>query len=112
MSHWINIEIKLAVSKQRIAKHSDIAPDGADFDNPEQGAEFEIFLKSSGSYENSKESERDILVTDKDGFAIKTYDGEIIIEELKIEGKKKMNVIDFLNGVNKDNLLGKMCTKE
>lgn len=53
-----------------IAKHSDIAPDGADFDNPEQGAEFEVYLKSSGSYVNAKESERDILITDKDGFAI------------------------------------------
>lgn len=53
-----------------IAKHSDIAPDGADFDNPEQGAEFEVYLKSSGSYENAKETERDILITDKDGFAV------------------------------------------
>lgn len=48
----------------------------------------------------------------KDGFAVKTLDGEIIVDELKVEGKKKMNVVDFLNGTNKESLLGKMCTKE
>lgn len=52
-----------------IAKHSDIAPDGADFDTPEQGAEFEVYLKSSGDYRNAKETEREYLVTDKYGFA-------------------------------------------
>jgi methionyl-tRNA formyltransferase len=48
----------------------------------------------------------------KDGIAVKTRDGEIIIEELKVEGKKKMNASDFLNGINKETLLGKMFTKE
>lgn len=48
----------------------------------------------------------------KDGFAVKTIDGEIVIEELKVEGKKKMSAVDFLNGINKDLLLGKRFTKE
>lgn len=48
----------------------------------------------------------------KDGFGIKTYDGEIVILELKLEGKNKMNAKDFLNGINKDEFLGKMFTKE
>ncbi len=48
----------------------------------------------------------------KDGFAIKTYDGEIVIEELKMEGKKKMSGADFLNGINKDDFIGKRFTKE
>ena len=48
----------------------------------------------------------------KDGFAIKTNDGEIIIEELKVEGKKKMDATSFLNGVDKDSFLGKLFTKE
>lgn len=48
----------------------------------------------------------------KDGFAVKTRDGEIVIEELKVEGKKKMRAVDFLNGINKDLLLGKRFTKE
>lgn len=35
----------------------------------EQGAEFEVFLKSARSYAGAKETERDILVCDKNGFA-------------------------------------------
>lgn len=57
------------VQKGKIAviKHCD---DGStQIETPETGAEFEVFLKSSGSYENAKESERDILVCDENGFA-------------------------------------------
>lgn len=38
-------------------------------ETPEKGAEFEIYLKKSGSYVKAKESERDILVCDENGFA-------------------------------------------
>lgn len=48
----------------------------------------------------------------KDGFAVKTFDGEIVIQELKIEGKKKMDAVSFMNGIGKENLLGKRMTKE
>ena len=57
------------VQKGKIAiiKHCD---DGStQIETPETGAEFEIFLKSSGGYEASKESERDILICDENGFA-------------------------------------------
>lgn len=57
------------VQKGKIAviKHCD---DGeTQIETPEAGAEFEVFLKSSGSYEAAKESERDILVCDEFGFA-------------------------------------------
>lgn len=57
------------VQKGKIAiiKHCD---DGStQIGTPETGAEFEIFLKSSGGYEASKESERDILICDENGFA-------------------------------------------
>ena len=33
------------------------------------GAVFEVFLKSAGSYENAKETERDVLTCDENGFA-------------------------------------------
>ena len=50
-----------------IVKHSD---DGeTKFETPEVGAEFEVYLKSAGSYEASNEWERDYLVIDEDGFA-------------------------------------------
>lgn len=57
------------VQKGKIAviKHCDNG--STQIETPETGAEFEVFLKSSGSYENAKESERDILVCDENGFA-------------------------------------------
>jgi len=36
---------------------------------PEPGAEFEVYLKRAGSYENARDIERDYLVTDEDGYA-------------------------------------------
>ena len=38
-------------------------------ETPEAGAEFEVYLKSSGSYESAKDSERDYLVCDENGCA-------------------------------------------
>ena len=35
----------------------------------EIGAEFEVYLKSAGSYENAKETERAYLITDEWGYA-------------------------------------------
>lgn len=53
--------------KVAIIKHCD---DGSTkIETPEVGAEFEVYLKSAGSYENAKETERDILVCDENGFA-------------------------------------------
>ena len=50
-----------------IIKHSD---DGStQIETPEVGAEFEVYLKSTGSYENATESERDYLTCDENGFA-------------------------------------------
>ena len=50
-----------------IIKHTD---DGStQIETPEVGAEFEVYLKSSGSYANAKDSEKDYLVCDENGFA-------------------------------------------
>ena len=38
-------------------------------ERPEAGAVFEIYLKRAGSYENAKETERDRITTDENGFA-------------------------------------------
>ena len=49
-----------------IIKHTD---DGeTQIETPEEGAVFEVFLKSAGSYGDAKESERDILTCDENGF--------------------------------------------
>lgn len=53
--------------KIAIIKHCD---DGSTkIETPEKGAEFEVYLKAAVSYENAKETERDILVCDENGFA-------------------------------------------
>lgn len=53
--------------KIAIIKHCD---DGTTkIETPEVGAKFEVYLKAAGSYENAKETERDILVCDGNGFA-------------------------------------------
>ena len=50
-----------------IIKHTD---DGeTQIETPETGAVFEVWLKSAGSYEAAKETERDILTCDGNGFA-------------------------------------------
>jgi hypothetical protein len=50
-----------------IIKHTD---DGqTQIETPEEGAEFAVYLKSAGSYDNAKDSERDYLICDDNGFA-------------------------------------------
>ena len=50
-----------------IIKHTD---DGTtQIETPEKGAEFQIYLKSAGSFVNADEDERDTIVCDADGFA-------------------------------------------
>jgi len=43
----------------------------------------------------------------KNGIGISCKDGEIIIEEIQPFGKKKMDVSSYLNGIKKEELIGK-----
>ena len=53
--------------KISIIKHTD---DGStQIETPEEGAEFQVYLKSAGSYDSAKDSERDTLVCDENGYA-------------------------------------------
>ena len=68
-SNLISMTVTEDVVKGNIAiiKHSD---DGStQIETPEVGAEFEVYLKSSGSYANAVETERDYLTCDENGFA-------------------------------------------
>ena len=69
--------------KIAVIKHCD---DGATkIETPEVGAEFEVYLKAAGSYENAGETKRDILVCDENGFA-ETKDlpyGEYSVRQIK-----------------------------
>ena len=44
-------------------------PNEGVIERAEAGAVFEVYLKAAGSYDAAKESERDLLTTDNDGFA-------------------------------------------
>lgn len=64
----VKMTVKEEVIKGKISliKHSD---DGTtQIETPEEGAEFEVYLKSAGSFEAAKESEKDYLVCDENGF--------------------------------------------
>lgn len=65
----LGMDVKEQVIKGKIAliKHTD---DGStQIETPEKNAKFQVYLASSGSYAESKETERAILVCDENGFA-------------------------------------------
>lgn len=63
----IGVTEDILKGKIAIIKHTD---DGSTkIETPEVGAEFQVYLKSSGSYTKAKESERDTLICDEYGFA-------------------------------------------
>ena len=61
---------------------------------------------------NKKGEIGEIINVYKDGIGVKTLDGEIIITDIQPEGKKRMLVSSYLNGVNKDSLIGKVFRNE
>ena len=63
------LDVIETVKKGRVAilKHNDDGSTG--IEHPEAGAEFQLYLKAAGSYEQAKETERDVLVCDENGFA-------------------------------------------
>lgn len=75
-----------------IIKHTD---DGeTQIETPESGAEFQVFLKAAGSYDAAKESERDVLICDENGFAQskKLPYGTYIVRQTKgWEGRELMD---------------------
>ena len=94
--------------KIAIIKHCD---DGSTkIETPEVGAEFEVYLKAAGSYENAKETERDILVCDGNGFAeskdlpygeytvrqIKGWDGKELLAPFNVFIKENGEIYRFL----------------
>lgn len=54
--------------KIRLTKHTDKGETG--IETPEEGAKFQVYLSSAGSYDNAKSTERDLLTIDADGVAI------------------------------------------
>ena len=67
--NWTSNTVKEQVKKGKVSiiKHTD---DGSTkIEIPEKGAEFQLYLKSSGSFVNADPDERDTIICDEDGFA-------------------------------------------
>ena len=56
----------------------------------------DLFSKIPG--QNPTKSAGKVWVADETGLHVKTGDGILVIEELQLEGKKRMKTADFLRG--------------
>lgn len=93
----MNVTEQVIKGNIAIIKHSD---DGStQIEHPEVGAEFQVYLKSAGSYNKAKETERDAIVCDKNGFA-QTKDlpyGTYIVHQTKgTEGRELLPDFDVV----------------
>ena len=78
-----------------IIKHTDNGE--TQIETPEEGAVFQIYLKASGSFDAAKDTERDILECDENGFAESKYlpYGVYTVHQLSgWEGRELMNDFD------------------
>ena len=49
-----------------------------------------------------------IVNVDKNGIEVVTKDSSVLITELQLPGKKKVNIKDFINGIRKEDYIGKI----
>ena len=87
--------------KISIIKHSDNG--STQIETPEEGAEFVVYLKSTGSYDKAKASEKDHLVCDENGYA-ETKElpyGTYTVHQTKgWEGREKISDFDVFISKN------------
>lgn len=86
-----------------IIKHTD---DGStQIETAEKGAEFQIYLKSAGSYVNADKDEKDTIVCDEDGFAsskLMPYGVYTVHQTKGWDGREKIKDFDvFINSDGK-----------
>lgn len=85
--------------KISIIKHTDNGD--TQIETPEKGAEFQIYLKSSGSFVNANKDERDTIVCDQDGFAstkLLPYGVYTVHQTKGWDGREKITAFDvFIN---------------
>lgn len=97
-----NVIEQVIKGKIAIIKHTD---DGStQIETPEKGAEFQIYLKSSGSYSKADKDERDTIVCDADGFAsskLLPYGVYTVHQTKGWEGREK--IADFDVYIQTDN---------
>jgi len=92
-----DLKNRVILGQIAIVKHTDeadlnVEPGDIQIEKPLAGAKFEIFLKQSSFYGYAKETERDILITDEDGYAKSKplpY-GVYVIQEVEAPGDVKL----------------------
>ena len=67
-ANTINVYEQPLKGQIAIIKHHDNGE--TQIETPEEGAQFQVFLSSAGSFDLAEEAERDTLICDADGFAI------------------------------------------
>lgn len=70
---------------------------------------YEVDYEETDKYSNKNIGE--VVLQDKNNLVIRSSDGLIYLKKIKREGKKLMNINDYLNG-EKENLVGLVCNKE
>lgn len=70
---------------------------------------YEVSYEIGNKYANKTNGE--VVLQEKNKLGIKASDGIIYLEDLKREGKKRMKIMDFLNG-EKESLIGEICNEE
>lgn len=92
-----NNKVQEQVVKGNIAiiKHTD---DGStQIETPEKGAEFQVYLKSAGSFVNADKDEKDTIICDEDGFAstkLLPYGVYTVHQTKGWEGREKIKDFD------------------
>lgn len=85
--------------KISIIKHTDNGD--TQIETPEKGAEFQVYLKSSGSFVNADKDERDTIICDQDGFAstkLLPYGVYTVHQTKGWDGREKITDFDvFIN---------------
>ena len=64
--------------------------------------------ESKKSDKKYNEENGKIIDITKDGIIVSVCDGSILITNLQLEGKKKVNIKDFINGIKKEDYIGKI----
>lgn len=90
-----NVVEQVKKGKIAIIKHSD---DGStQIETPEKGAEFQVYLKSAGSFVNADKDEKDTIICDEDGFAstkLLPYGVYTVHQTKGWEGREKIKDFD------------------
>lgn len=74
-----------------------------------EGKRMKIWASRISNYADPFKINGQIINIYPDGFGVKVSNGEIVITEIQLEGKKKMKTSEFLNGLqDKNSIIGKI----